>query len=116
MIDKYAVNEIVLYIENDAQLYRSMYQPIVLNYAKKVVAKTFNREKAIKGVVNLVDAGIKKYRREMGAEGSREFGLGPGVKMDTKVAAAKLLLSGMMEEIRDQVARLKKTKKLSRRN
>ena len=43
-----------------------IYQSIVRNYARKVVNKTFRREPAIRGVVNLVTAGLVKYRKEMG--------------------------------------------------
>ena len=108
--NKRAVHEIVLFIENDGNLYRQMYTPIVVNYAKKVIAKTYNHEKAVKGVINLVDEGIRRYRKEFGAEGAREYGLGPGVSMETKIAAAKILLSGMKEEIREHVQKMKKAK------
>jgi len=115
MINKRAVHEIVLFIENDANLYRQMYTPIVINYAKKVIAKTYNHEKAVKGVVNLVDEGIRRYRKEFGVEGAREYGLGPGVSMETKIAAAKEILSGMKEEIRGQVEKMKKEKSKARK-
>lgn len=105
--DRDAANELVLFIENDAQLYRSMYTPLVKNYAKKVVAKTFRRELAVKGIVNLVNAGLVSYRRQVGAGAAREYGLGTGVSAKTKEAAAKQLYSGMVEEIRDEAARIK---------
>ena len=105
--DPYAVREIVLYIENDSHLYRSIYQPIVKAYAKRVIRKNYRRDLALKGVVNLIDAGLVKYRREMGLAGAREYGLGPGVSMATKQAAAKIILSGMVEEIRQEVQRLR---------
>ena len=110
-----AVHEIVLFIENDGNLYRQMYQPIVLNYAKKVVAKTYNREKAIKGVVGLVNEGIRMWRKEFGLEEAREYDLGPGVSMATKVEAARQILRGMTEEIQEKVKELKGKKKTVRR-
>lgn len=98
--DKDTARELVLFIENDGQLYRQMYQPIILNFAKKVVKRTFNRQLAIKGVVNLVNEGIVRYRRE--------FGLAP-VNQSTKELAARTILSGMTEEIRATVSALKVT-------
>lgn len=107
MTDKYAVNEIVLFIENDSTLYRQMYQPIVKNYAKRVVKGTYNKELAIKGVVGLVNEGIRRYRREFGEAGAREYGLGRGVSMQTKREAARQILSGMREEIQSMVGHLR---------
>jgi hypothetical protein len=109
--DKYAVQEITLYIENDAGLYRQIYQSIVRNYARKVINKTYRHEPAIRGVVNLIDAGIRKYRKEMGIESAREYGLGMGVSAATKTAAAKIILRGMTEEIKDEVKRLRMGRK-----
>jgi len=105
--DPYAVNEITLYILNDAGLYRQIYIPIVINYARKVVKKTYDRQLAVKGVIHLVDAGLVKYRREMGLTGAREYGLGPGVSLATKTAAAKIILSSMTESIRDEAKRIR---------
>jgi len=106
-VNKHAANEIVLYIENDSGLYRRMYRPIVTNLAKKVVKKQYKRDLAVKGVVHLVNEGIRKYRKEFGPEGSREYGLGPGVTQATKEAAARELLRGMTEEIREEVKKMK---------
>lgn len=74
-----------------------MYRPIVLNFAKKVVKRSFNRTLAIKGVVNLVNVGIAKYRKE--------FGL-PAVSQATKESCARQLLSGMVEEVRIETKKL----------
>lgn len=92
--DHITARELVLYIENDGTLYRQMYRPIVQNYAKKVVKRKYNRQLAVKGVVNLVNEGIRRYRKE--------FGLSQ-VSAATKHAAAKTILSGMIGEIRDAV-------------
>lgn len=111
MTSQRAVHEIVLFIENDGTLYRRMYQPIVKNLAKKVVKKTYQHTLAVKGVVHLVNEGIRKYRKEFGMEGAREYGLATGVSQATKEAAAKEILRGMTEEIREEVKRLKKGRK-----
>ena len=106
-VDKHAVNEIVLFIRNDSQLYRQQWTPIVLNYAKRKVKGTFNKQLAVKGVVNLVNTGIQKYKREFGLQGAAEYGLSR-VSMETKQAAAKELLGFMMEEINETAKDLKK--------
>ncbi len=105
--NKHAVHEIVLYIENDSTLYRRMYQPIVKNLAAKVIKKTYKHDLAVKGVVHLVNEGIRKYRKEFGLEGARDYGLGPGVSQATKEAAAREILRGMTEEIRSVVKQIK---------
>lgn len=107
MIDNRAVHEIVLYIENDATLYHRMYTPIVKNYARKKINGTYNQTLAVKGVVHLVNEGIYKYRKEIGEHEARDYGLGRGVSLETKVAAAKQILDGMREEIRDTAASIR---------
>jgi hypothetical protein len=99
-IDHPVARELVLFIENDSQLYRSQYQPIVLNLARKKIKGIYKRELAVKLVVYLVESGRKKYLREVGS-------LGGQINMATKIAAAKELLSGMQEEIAMKVAELK---------
>ena len=51
-IDKIAVRELVLYSENDSACYQR-YLALFENYAKKKKRGVFNKEKAIKGIVNI---------------------------------------------------------------
>jgi len=111
VVDRRAKNEIVLYIENDSTLYRQQYKPIVLNLARKKVAGTYDPARAPTLVMYLVDNGIKKYRREFGEGGAREYGLGTRqVSKETKLSAAREILAGMREDIEDAVYELKKKK------
>ena len=98
-VDKHTARELCLFIENDSGLYRQMYQPIVKNYAKKVVKKTYNRTLAVKGVVNLVREGARKYAKQHGS-------LGP-ISQATKEDAARQILSGMISEVRDEARKIR---------
>lgn len=59
--------ELELFIENDSQLYRSQYMPIVKNLVNKAMKGVYDRNKAVKFMMYLVDAGAKKYVKEMGS-------------------------------------------------
>lgn len=65
--DLHAANELVLYIENDGQLYQSMLRPIVENMLKKVAKRKYKHSLAIKGFEHLTKAGAIKYCREFGS-------------------------------------------------
>lgn len=68
-VDKDAAHELELYIENDAQLYRSQYTPINKNLATKMARGTYDRSKAVKLFMYLMESGAKKYAREFGGPG-----------------------------------------------
>ena len=65
-VDSIAATDLVLFIQNDGQLYRQQYDPIIKNLNKKVVKKIYDREKSLKLWVALVDNGAKKYAKESG--------------------------------------------------
>jgi len=58
-------NELRLYIDNNSNLYKQQYIPIVKNYKKKIENGSFDKQAAIKGMRNLVDNGAKEYAKEM---------------------------------------------------
>ena len=60
------VNELELYIVNDSKLY-DMAQAIINNQARHMFRGRWTEAGSIKGFVHLVNAGIKSYRREVGA-------------------------------------------------
>ena len=65
-IDKIAVRELVLYSENDSACYQR-YLALFENYAKKKKRGVFNKEKAIKGIVNIyIPFCARKYRKDFG--------------------------------------------------
>lgn len=66
-----AATELLLYIENDGDLYRQRFIPIVKNLQKKLDKGTFDSDKAIKFWMSLIDAGAKKYAKEFGSPGDK---------------------------------------------
>ena len=58
--------ELQLYIENDADLYRQQYIPILQNLSKKKKKGVYNPQLAPKLFRYLVDNGAKKYAKEFG--------------------------------------------------
>lgn len=65
-IDKHAMRELELYIDNDGQLYRSQYMPILKNLSNKKKKGRYNGQLAVKAFLNLVDNGARKYVKEFG--------------------------------------------------
>lgn len=66
-----AATELKLFIENDADLYRHHGLPILKNLANKAANGEFNREKAIKLYMYLMENGAKKYVKENGGPGDQ---------------------------------------------
>ena len=93
-------------VESDGAIYRQMYRPITINLAKKKANGTYDREKAIKGVMYLAAEGIRKFKKHF--EAYHEKAYGP-VSPATKHAIAVELLSGMLDDI-NEVARAIKLK------
>ena len=62
--DESAATELVLYIENDAQLYKQQFQPIIKNLQKKFKSGKYDKDKAIKLWTYMAETGAKKYARE----------------------------------------------------
>lgn len=103
MTDRHFAEELYLYTVNDAGLYRSMAQPIIHNYAIKRIKGIYDPAKAITGWVNLVEEGLKEYKKEF-----------PGyyrVDKGTKLLAAKAIGNHYEEEIQTKVKKLTVLKK-----
>lgn len=67
--DPTAARELELYIDNDADLYRQQFIPIVKNLMLKRRRGVYDRELAVKLFMYLMDAGAKKYLKEFGTGG-----------------------------------------------
>lgn len=67
--DEHAATELDLFISNDADLYRQQYQPIIANLMRKRAAGKYDREKAVKLFMYLMESGAKKYIAEFGSQG-----------------------------------------------
>lgn len=61
------VRELVLYITNDADLYRQRITPIVKNLQKHLAKGRYNATEAQKSWKRLADEGAKKYNKEFGS-------------------------------------------------
>lgn len=70
--DEHAAKELELYVENDGQLYRQMFQPIVKNLANKMAKGEYVPERGVKAFRYLIDEGARKYVKEFGS-GERIF-------------------------------------------
>lgn len=68
--DDYAkddVRELMLFITNDGDLYRSMTTPIIKNMKRKIKAGKYDPEMAVKGWQYLADEGVRKYDKMYGS-------------------------------------------------
>jgi hypothetical protein len=61
-----AAHELHLFIDNDGDLYRQQYQPILKNLVTKQAKGVYDKDKAIKLWLYLVESGAKKYVKEYG--------------------------------------------------
>ena len=66
-VDSDAMNELKLFINNDEDLYRRSFMPIVANIQRKIKNGTYDHEKAPKLWSYLVDAAARKYVNEFGS-------------------------------------------------
>ena len=67
-LDEQAIDELRLYIDNDEQLYRSQYIPILKNIHRKMKSGKYNHNLAPKLWQYLVDNGARKYCKTFGGE------------------------------------------------
>jgi hypothetical protein len=68
-VDPVTIRELVLFAENDSQLYRQS-EAWSMNYARKKRNGSFNRSLALTGIANnFVPAILQKYKKEFGSLG-----------------------------------------------
>jgi hypothetical protein len=89
-------NELTLYIDNDADLYRQQMTPIHKNLATKLAKGIYDRAKAEKLWMYLVENGAKKYNREFGNE--RDLPWHKMFSMEDRRAIAKDFNDQFLEE------------------
>jgi hypothetical protein len=63
-VDEDMVYELKVFIDNDADLYRQQYIPIIQNLVRKKAAGTYDASKAPKLFGYLVESGAKQYVKE----------------------------------------------------
>ena len=61
--DEHLTTELILYIENDFELYQKLkiYKELLI---KKINKGIFNYSLSVKGIKNIIDNGIKKYMKD----------------------------------------------------
>jgi hypothetical protein len=64
-VDEIAVRELILFIENDGQLYQQQTVPIEKNLYRKKKKGTYDHRKAPKLWGYLVESGAKKYVKDL---------------------------------------------------
>lgn len=114
---KYKANELILYMDNDQQVYNSYFMPWVNNYAKKVRKGIFNIEDGIKGMSYLMKNIQTSYNKELGTD---KDGIIPEIfikiskdeKRTIQIAFLRAVLNNVWEEnkdLRDQTFQLIKS-------
>ena len=66
-VDSDAMNELKLFINNDEDLYRKQFMPIIANIKRKIKRGVYNHEMAPKLWMYLVDEAARKYVKEFGS-------------------------------------------------
>lgn len=105
-IDKDAIREIELWIQNTGNIYFKNVIPLLENYTKKYVRGTFDKAKGIKGFELIIPVGVQSYYREFGDRMS----FNPEEK---KIIAKDLYdyYEDIMKEMFKKAKKLKKTSK-----
>ena len=67
--DQVAAEELKLYSDNTYQVYKAYYLPICANLEKKLAKGIFDKEKAVKAFMYLVDFAAKQYHKEFCSSG-----------------------------------------------
>ena len=94
-IRKEVVNELVLFITNDGETYKRTLC-FIDNYRRKVKRGTFDKGKAVKGFVSIVQIGMKEYARQIYKNNVPWYIL---ANTSERVEVARELLEYYMDEI-----------------
>jgi hypothetical protein len=93
--DTQAARELVLYIDNDAELYRGQATSIHKNLVNKIAAGKWKKSLAVKGFGYLVESGAKKYFKDYGTPGDKWFDM-------FDVATRKIAATELTEQFKDE--------------
>lgn len=75
MADKEAVRTLILYAENDGDLYRRLIDPTHKNLEKKINKGQFDFKKSLVSFRRIADAAAQGFTKEHDARGSTSFGV-----------------------------------------
>ncbi len=91
------VEDLVLYISNDGDLYRNRTMPIINNLRRKYKKGQYDPELAVKAFMYLVDDGVRKYDKELLSGQGRLF-----LNKETRTEIATQLRDRYEEEITEE--------------
>lgn len=95
--DTDAVRDLVMFVENDGDLYRQQWQPIIKNLANKKAQGKYDHDKAIRLLMYLMESGAKKYAKEFGGTWNVMF------SVPTRREAAREFVKAFEDEYRTGV-------------
>lgn len=90
-VDDKAAEELKLFIDNDGNLYRRQFQPIINNLQKKIKRGVYDSELAVKAFANLAYSGARAYAEQHGGDIST-------FSKATRLEVAKALRDGFESE------------------
>lgn len=93
-LDTIVVDELEQYIMNNRDL-GTNYDKVIKDYEKLIVKGTFDKSKAIKGIMRLINDGASKYQDDYGTPGDKWQKLFP---MDVRKAVAESLIDTFLME------------------
>jgi hypothetical protein len=103
--------ELILFIENDADLYRQRHQPMILNLAKKFAKGKYDHALAPKLWYYLADAGAKKYVHDFVG---RSAPVGSTFSVAVRKEVAAQLANDNLEEVMETAKKFVKPVKVPR--
>ena len=91
-----AVNELDLYINNNEDLYRKRFMPLIYNLRRDVSSKRYNHENAIKQWNLLVNDAAREYVKEFGKPSEDVKDMFP---QETRTKVAQVIADRELENI-----------------
>ena len=101
-LDEHAAKELFLWIENDGDMYRQQYTPIIKNLVAKKARGVYRSDLAAKLFGYLAENGAKKYYREMEQGLPTEYTFVRNVSPEWSRMFPKKLRDAVAEELRDR--------------
>ena len=96
-IDSDAVNELDTYINNNEDLYRRRFMPIISNIRRKLAKNVYDHEKAQTLWMYLVDDAAKEYVKEFG---STQDDIATMFPKETRQQVARVISDRELENIK----------------
>jgi hypothetical protein len=95
-LDSDAVNELDSFIQNDEDLYRRRFMPIITNIRRKMKRGVYDHEKVIKLWMYLVDDAAREYVNQFGSQDQDVADMFP---KETRLKVAQIIADREKENI-----------------